>query len=283
MTPATAPMSAIAANVPAAPGARRQHSLWLRIGTLLILVIALVLLLISYLNYSNYRKAYLDLNLTRYMIVAKDVRQSVLGGLNVGLAPAENARLLPSIREQARRESGIHFIGVIDESGAVIGAGRISPAAAARWRASLAATAPDAYWQTSDADTIEIGIPFMNNFNIKAGAVVIGYDKRAIESAASDMLGKLGLDLVLTLACVAALTLAGVHLVTRKFCRALASVAATIGSALGQGTPLRAQGDFLGAGVADEINDFTALSHSLVSDIAALERDVAAARAGGRP
>ncbi len=272
-------MPTIALDLDAAPRAAPHHNvLWLRIGILLILVIALVLVLISYLNYSNYRKAYLELNLTRYMIVAKDVRQTVLAGLNVGLEPAENARLLPSIKEQARRENGIHFIGVIDESGAVIGDGRIAPGAAARWGGRQGATSPDAYWQYSDADTIEIGIPFVNNFNIKSGAVVIGYDKHAIEGAASDMLRKLAIDVVITLLFLAALTFAGVYFVTRKFSSVLASVASTIDSALGHGAPLTADGDFLGAGVAQEINDFTALSHRLVSDIAALEQDVAAAR-----
>jgi hypothetical protein len=257
---------------------RRQDTLWVRIGILLILVIALVLVLISYLNYSNYRKAYLDLNLTRYTIVAKDVRQTVLGGLNVGLRPAENTRLLPSIKEQTRRENGIRFIAVIDESGTIIGDGKFGDGAPARWHSRLAKTLPE-NWQTSDADTIEIGIPFVNNFNIKAGAVILGYNKTAIESAASDMLRKLAVDVLVTLLFLAVLTFGGVYIVTRRFCRVVTGVAATIDAALHEGAPLTVDGDFLGAGVAQEINDFTALSHGLVTDLAALERDVAASPA----
>lgn len=270
-------MTSLALDFPApAPAARRPHVLWLRIGILLNVVIALVLVLISYLNYSNYRKAYLELNLTRYLIVAKDVRQTVLGGLNVGLEPAQNTRLLPAIHEEVRNASGITFIGVIDEAGEVTGAGKLS-ARAARWRASLASTAPDAYWQTSDADTIEVGLPFMNNFHIKAGAVVIGYDRRAIENAASDMLRKLVFDVLLTMVFVAALSFAGVWLATRKLAGALASVAATLDPAAPGGARVAVDGDLLGAGAAGEINDFADLSRTLVADIAGLEREVAAA------
>jgi hypothetical protein len=46
---------------------RQKRDLWLRIGTLLVFVTALVILLVSYLNYSNYRKSYLELNHARYL------------------------------------------------------------------------------------------------------------------------------------------------------------------------------------------------------------------------
>lgn len=273
-------MSSIAVDVRAPQGAGpHQNILWLRVGILLILVIALVLVLISYLNYSNYRKAYLELNRSRYMIVAKDVRQTVLAGLNVGLGPVENTRLLRSIKEQTRRESGIRFVGVVDEAGVIIGDGKSEEGAGARWRASLATTLPGASWQTSAADTIEIGIPFVNNFNVKAGAVVIAYDKTAIEDAASDMLGRLAGDVFATFILVSALTLGGVYYLTRRFSSVLSGVAATIDSALDEGAPMTVDGDFLGDGVAREINDFTALSHKLVSDLAVLERDVTDAQA----
>lgn len=270
-------MQTVAVDFHAPPVAGRRHNLlWLRIGILLTLVIALVLVLISYLNYSNYRKAYLELNLTRYMIVAKDVRQTVLSGLNVGLAPAENVRLLSAIHEQLGRERDIAFIGVIDEAGAVTGAGSIGPGAAARWHRRLAATAPQASWQTSDASTIELGIPFVNNFNVKAGAVVIGFERGAIESAAAAMLRMLAVDMAITLLVLTLLTFAGVYVLTRKFSSVLAGVAATIDAASGGGAPLSVDADLLGTGVAREINDFTAVSRRLAGELALLEQDVAA-------
>lgn len=278
-------MQTLAADLHAAPPAERRHNLlWMRIGLLLIVVIASMLVLVSYLNYSNYRKAYLDLNLTRYMIVAKDVRQTVLGGLNVGLTPAENVPLLPAIRAQLGRENGIRFIGVLDESGAVIGAGRIDPGGAARWRNKLAETAPTASWQRFEAGVIEIGIPFVNNYNVKAGAVVIGYDRRPIERAASHMLRMLAADMAISLVVLALLTFTGVYFLTHKFFTVLAGVAATIdasGGAGGGAKPLSVEGDYLGAGVAQEINAFTEASHRLAGELAVLEHEVAAARPDG--
>lgn len=258
--------------------AASRHVLWLRISILLVMVIALVLVLISYLNYSNYRKAFLEQNLTRNLIVAKDVRQTVLGGLNVGLDPGANMRLLPAIGEAARDGSGIRYIGVIDDAGAVIGDGDIR-ARAAQWRARLARTAADAYWQSSDADSMEVGVPFENNFHIKSGAVVIGYDRLAIEAAISDMQRKLAVNVAITLLCVVLLTFGGVYLVTRKLASALAGAATTIDAVAGSSAPTLLAGDVLGAEAAQEINEFAELSQRVVGGIAVLENELAARRA----
>lgn len=269
------------ADVPHAsqPG---RNLLWLRIGVLLIFVIALVLVLISFLNYSNYRKTYLDLNLTRYLILAKDLRQTVVAGLNVGLNPGENVRLAPAIKELAQRESGIRFIGVLDESGAVISDGKVPAAAAAAWRSHLGSTTAGEYWQTSDATTLQIGIPFVNNFNLKAGAVVIGYDRAAIEAATDNMLLKLSIDIVATLLVLAALTLAGVYVLTRKFAAELASVGRTLDSALNESVPQKIDGHFLSGSEAQDINEFTTLSHRVASEIARLEWELMRPRQAGR-
>lgn len=272
-------MSSHAANRQRGPdgAGNSRHVLWLRISVLLVMVIALVLVLISYLNYSNYRKAVLEQNLTRSLIVAKDVRQTVLGGLNVGLDPSANMRLLPAIREAVRDGSGIRYIGVIDDAGAVIGDGGISPRAA-RWRKRLAATAADGYWQSSDADSMEVGVPFENNFHIKSGAVVVGYDRLAIEAAASDMRRKLATNAAITLLCVTLLTFAGVYLATRKLASALAGAATAIDAAAGTGKPVPLAGDVLGAEAAQEINEFAELSQRVVGGIAVLEHELAARR-----
>ncbi|MGW8389999.1 hypothetical protein [Pseudoduganella sp. HUAS MS19] len=254
-----------------------RHVLWLRISFLLVMVIALVLVLISYLNYSNYRKAFLEQNLTRNLIVAKDVRQTVLGGLNIGLEPGANMRLLPAIRDAARDGSGIRYIGVLDDAGAVIGDGDII-GRAAQWRKRLAGTAADAYWQASDADSMEVGIPFENNFHIKSGAVVIGYDRLAIEAAASDMRRKLVVNVAITLLCVVLLTFGGVYLATRKLASALAGAATAIDAATAHGKPAPLAGDVLGAEAAQEINEFTELSQRVVGGIAVLEHELAARR-----
>ncbi len=256
---------------PAAPP-DAPRAMWWRIGMLLVLVLALVLILISFLNYSNYRKTYLELNLTRYLVLAKDVRQTIETGLNVGLPPLENARLLPAIQELARRHGGIRYIAILDDSGAVLGAQRVPAATLAQWRARLQATAATDYWQAQDAATYQLGMPFLNNFNLKAGAIIVAYDKGPITAATDAMLRALGTDVLLVLLVLAALTLAGSYALTRTISAELVTVGQGIDAALGEAAPCAVDEHILGGGVADDINAFAHLSHEVAGQLAALEQ-----------
>lgn len=253
----------------------RRNTLWLRIGGLLVLVTASVLILISFLNYSNYRKSYLELNLTRYLVLAKDTRQNIVAALNIGLRPAEDEHLPAALAEMAQRYDGIRYIGVLDESGRLLGRGQLPDQSAEGWKKRIAATDVDAYWQIADADTYQIGLPFVNNFGIKVGAVVIGYERTRIEANVSDMLRKMSVDVAQTLLLMAVLTMAGVYILTRRLAADLSEVGATIDSALGAPTPPLVDEHLLGEGVARDINTFTTVSHRLAGELARLEREMA--------
>ena len=67
--------------------------LWVRIGIPISLIVALAVGLISFLNYYNYEKTYRQLNVSRITVVARDLRQTIEAGLNVGLAPRSNTQL----------------------------------------------------------------------------------------------------------------------------------------------------------------------------------------------
>ena len=248
--------------------------LWLRIGGLLVFVIAAVLVLISFLNYSNYRKTYIESNLTRYLVLAKDVRQGIVSGLNIGLHPSEDLYLIPALTEMTRRYDGIRYIGVVDENGRPIGQGEFPTQAAQAWKARIAATATDAYWQSADAQTYQIGLTFTNNFNLKAGAVVIGYDRQRIERACADMLRKMCVDAVKVLTLLTALALAGVYFLTRRFSAELAQVGATLDTMFGAAEPPAVPDHMLGEDVARNINEFSAMSHRVVREIARLEHEL---------
>lgn len=252
----------------------RRNTLWLRIGGLLVLVIASVLILISFLNYSNYRKNYLELNLTRYLVLAKDTRQNIVAGLNIGLRPAEDEHLPAALAEMAQRYEGIRYIGVVDESGRLLGRGQLPAQSPASWKSQIEATDADAYWQTATSDTYQIGLPFMNNFGIKIGAVVIGYERTPIEANVSDMLRKMSVDVAQTLVLMAVLTMAGVYVLTRRLAADLSAVGATIDSTLGATTPPLVDEHLLGEGVARDINSFTTVSHRLAAELAHLEHEL---------
>ncbi len=254
-------------------GARR-NTLWLRIGGLLVLVIASVLVLISFLNYSNYRKTSLELQQHRYLVLAKDTRQGIVAGLNIGLRPGEDEHLQAALGETARRFEGIRYIGVIDESGRLIGQGRLPEQAPGRWKKRIAATEADAWWQAASADTYQLGLPFVNNFGIKIGAVVIGYERKPIEANIGDMRRRMIADVVQTLVLVALLTMAGAWVLTRRLAGDLAQVGAAIGATLEAPAPPLVDGHLLGEEVARDINEFTTVSHRLASQLARLEDEL---------
>lgn len=245
--------------------------LWLRIGGLLVLVIALVLVLTSYLNYSNYRKNIVELNLARNLVLAKDVRQTIESGLNIGLRPGENENLLPSIRAIVGSHPEIRYVAVINEQGGVIGEGTLPAPAAGAWKTLLENTSVDTYWNTGDNVTAQVGLVFVNGFNIKIGAVVIGYDMTLVEASVAAMFWKLAADTLMVLALMAIITLVAVYFLTRRFTRDLKLVGAKISGALDAELPLPLSDDVLEHDVSAGINDFSALSHELGSRLSRLE------------
>ncbi|MEN9659484.1 MAG: hypothetical protein RL571_2949 [Pseudomonadota bacterium] len=266
-------------------GQRKQSFLWWKIGMLLVIVIAFVLAIITFLNYSNYRKTYLDLNLSRHLVLAKDLHQTIETGLNIGIKPAENLNLLPAIRDQINRHTGIRYIGIVNDAGEIIGEGLVPVQSGLDWKKRISNTAADGYWQASNASTFQLGMVFMNNFNIKSGAVVIGYDRIAIENAIDHIRNKLCIDVLLTLSLVTFFTLLGVYVLTRKFAAELFEIGNAIESTLDTAGPHQVIQQVLSESVANDINDFTRLSHQLAQKMAEFECEISStkplAKAGG--
>src|SRR3954447_10380082 len=100
-----APLSAPRPSVP----------LWVRLGAPIALIIALAIGLISFLNYYNYEKTYRQLNVSRITVVARDLRQAIETGLNVGLAPRNNTQLDSALSIAKDHTEGLRFAVVIDE------------------------------------------------------------------------------------------------------------------------------------------------------------------------
>lgn len=251
--------------------------LWLRIGGLLVLVIASVLALTSFLNYSNYRKTLVELNLTRHLVLVKDLRQAVESGLNIGLRPAENETLLPLLRQVAHRHGGISYIVLLDDMGGILGVGKYPMLAATNWKELLLATPVDQYWQSGDRGAAQLGVVFANSFNVKIGAVVIGYDMAGLELASNAMLWKLIQDTVMVLILMASITLVAVYYLTRQFTRDLKMVGDNIAATLDPELPAPLARDVFGSGVAEEINQFSLLMHHVGVKLSQLEAGVALA------
>lgn len=245
------------------------EQLWWRIGSLLLLVISFVLILISFLNYSNYRKNYLELNQTRYLVMAKDLRQTIESGLNIGISPAENIHLRPIMRQLAATQSATRFIGVIDENGIVVQQGEIADAAKATWK--VQSQHSEEFWHTTSANTFQINMPFSNNFNLRVGIIVVAYDRPTIENALQGMLHKLAWDLLVAIALCAGFIFTGCWLLTRKLARELSQASNAI-TDLGN-EPQRLNFGLLGEEVSAGIDVFASHSKNLTDELASLEHN----------
>ena len=237
------------------------------------MVLALVLALTSHLNYSNYRKTLGELNLTRHMVLAKDVRQAVVAGLNIGLRPSENETLLPLMRDIVRKHGSVTYIAIVDEMGGVISAGKYQAAHLINSKELINTTRIDEYWQSGDRGAAQVGVVFLNSFDVKIGAVVIGYDMAEVQSSINSMLLKLVNDTLVVLVLMALITLASVYYLTRRFTRDLETVGKNIAETLNPEPPAPLPRDVFGGGIADEINEFALLTQHIAVKLHQLETE----------
>jgi len=194
--------------------ARRSAPLWLRLGLPISLIIALAIGFISFLNYYNYRKTYQQLNVARIMVVARDLRQAIESGLNVGLVPRSNTQLATSLTIAKDHTDGVRFAVVVDQAAKRLV--EVGEAAANQdWLRRLQRVGEIVSWLGEDDDTYQVGLPFRNSFGVIVGAVVLGYDKAAIDRATVAMGFALFVDWIQAAVLMTALTVLGIWWLTR--------------------------------------------------------------------
>ncbi|WP_179958290.1 hypothetical protein [Chitinimonas arctica] len=173
---------------PFAPSQSPRLPLWFRIGGLLALVILFVVGLLAFLNYANFRKTVQGLHEARYLVLGKDLRQSVEAGLSLGLTPAQNARLPLLFNELKDSWPAIRYAGVIDtEARALLGTGPVDSSHQGSWRERIATGPADGIWHWRAEHESAVGLTLADNFGGKAGAVLIVYDDREVLLVAGRM------------------------------------------------------------------------------------------------
>ena len=188
--------------------------LWVRLGVPISLIIALAIGLISFLNYYNYEKTYRQLNVSRITVVARDLRQTIEAGLNVGLAPRSNTELEKALANARDHTEGLRFAVVIDEkANRSVEVGQAAPEQ--DWLKRIQSLGSERSWVGEGRDTYQVGLPFQNSFGVTVGAVILGYDKAAIDRASAAMRFSLFVDWLLAVAVLTILALLGVRMVTR--------------------------------------------------------------------
>lgn len=243
------------------------EQLWWRIGSLLLMVISFVLILIFFLNYSNYRKNYLELNQTRYLVMAKDLRQTIENGLNIGISPAENTNLRPIMRQLAATQGATRFIGILDQTGVIIKQGDDTNVSTNSWETHE--QHPEEFWHAKNEKNFQINMPFSNNFNLRTGIIIIAYDRLAIENTLHDMLRKLSVDLLAVLTFCAGFIFLGCWLLTRKLARELSQAGEAIANLSEE--PQRLNLGLLGAEVSAGIGVFTSRSKDITDELKDIE------------
>jgi len=190
--------------------------LWARLGVPISLIIALAIGLISFLNYYSYEKTYRQLNVSRITVVARDLRQAIEAGLNVGLAPRSNTELEKALANTRDHTEGLRFAVVTDELGnRTIEVG--NAATEQDWLKRIQGVGSALSWVGEGRDTYQVGLPFQNSFGVTVGAVILGYDKAAIDRATAAMRVSLLIDWLLAVAVLTVIALFGIRMVTRQF------------------------------------------------------------------
>ena len=186
----------------------------MRLGIPIFLIIALAVGLISFLNYYNFEKTYRQLNVSRITVVARELRQAIEAGLNVGLAPRNNTQLEKALATAQERTEGLRFAVVIDEhANRTVEVGVAAPEQ--DWPKRMQEIGNELSWIGEGRDTYQVGLPFRNSFGVMVGAVILGYDKAAIDRATAATRLTLFVDWLVATAVLAILTLLGVRMVTR--------------------------------------------------------------------
>jgi hypothetical protein len=214
--------------------ANRSAPLWLRLGLPTSLIIALAIGVISFLNYYNYGKTYHQLSVARLMVVARDLREAIESGLNVGLAPRSNTQLATSLAVAKDHIEGVRFAVVIDEAAKrLVGVG--DAAANQDWLRRLQRLGEELFWLGEDDDTYQVGLPYRNSFGVSVGAVVLGYDKAAVDRATAAMALTLFVDWVGAVLLLTTFTVLGIWRLTRELESELTQAEDALAHALSDG------------------------------------------------
>ena len=241
---------------------------WVRLGVPISFIIALSVGLVSFLNYYNYEKTYRQLNSSRLVVIGRDLKQTIEAGLNVGLTPKANTKLDDALFQTVSHTEGLQFAIVIDATGAKLAeAGSSSPEQ--DWVQRIVGIGDENFWSGADDRTYQVGLPYRNSFGVKVGAVVVGYDKLAIDQTMAAMRTALLTDWLQASAGLGLLTLLGVWWLTRRFEAQLNQVEQALDGTLSDGAVPKLDLPVLGSEIERGIPEFIRQSRRVAEALAA--------------
>ena len=201
---------------------QKNLSLRLRISLMIIFILAFALLLNMFLSFSNFEKNYTNIIYSRFFVIAKDLQNTAEYGLNLGLSLPELVNIQEVINDVVREQRDIVFIRLFNDRGKVIfdtDREGIDGSVPNEWTEKLAGMDSESMSKSVYDDARVVLLPLMNTFNIKTGALALGFSKSHIAIPVKEMLIYLFRYFAMLSAIFAAITLAGVSLFSRNVVR----------------------------------------------------------------
>ena len=199
-----------------------KKGLSFKISIMIILILAFALLLNVFLNFFNFEKNYTNMIYSRFFVTAKDLQNTAEYGLSLGLLLPELKNIQEVINGIVNEQKDIVSIEVFNDRGQVIfatnpeGKNREVPA---KWVEKLKEMDKEAVSEFAHNDAFVIVLPLMNTFNIKVGALALGFSKSHIEIPVKRMFLYLFKYFSIFLATLAVIIFMGVSAFSRDLAR----------------------------------------------------------------
>ncbi len=258
----------------------------LKISIMIMFVLLFSLVLNAFLNFYNFKNTYTKLVSTTYSVVIENMKEALEYQLNLGLNTDNSVESIKtSFIEQKQSDENIDFIQVINNKGKIIfstSAENINTNVSSSWKEKIlrktTVSKENNIKKTVSSKNvivrlpetkkaIVIGLPFINNFGVKQGAVILGYSKEYLEDSVDGMIlvlsqGGISIFIIFTI-----ITTVGVYLYLRNVIKDFKFMASTLE---GHSTKL----PHLSSKKPDSLKDFLAFNKirkELIKDIDSID------------
>lgn len=209
-----------------------------RIATMTVFIIGFCLLVNAFLNFSNFQKSYTDMVRSRFVVVAKDIKQTTEYGLGLGLTLPEMRTLQSIVVETESKDDDVKRVMIFNAEGNSVYDSTqklVGTKVSEDWLSKDQKNKADTIWSSVDDMAYYLGLPLYNSFNAKVGTLVIGYSKTKIDDKLREMIISLGVVLIVILAGFAVIIFVGVYWFNRKLSNNLKSMEASMQNVLDNG------------------------------------------------
>lgn len=187
-----------------------------RVGHLAILILAFLLALISYLDYANFEKTYLDLIASRSRVMAEDLAQAVEYGLNLGLRLDQMTQLGKLVVETQAADPDILWVAVADSQDKPL---FTAPPEATHSASVRVEALTKSHPELAPGESYFTRVRLTNSFGRDSGSVVIAWSRTAVNTKLARVAKEMWQQTLAVLGLFAALILLVSFVLARGFDR----------------------------------------------------------------